>query len=222
MEEILIKFLLNLGVKQLKTRIERDFDNIGNAVYKIVHLFDSNGDGELDSKETLLEFSNYFPDLSDGMCLCNDSDGDFVYGIPQFKIVDGTEITDLINDSSDVVYSPDGIICDYDGGDGSDDVLIPFPDYTGDGVNDYGLIVDDDNNGVPDVDDRFSYYPIGSDEYNEIIYKESTTEYFTIMDKPLAKYTVTEGLLLLFAVFGAFGFLRKIFRRRKVVNNGLG
>lgn len=38
-----------------------------------------------------------------------------------------------------------------------------------------------------------------------------------IMNKPLDNYTVTEGLLLIAGVVLAFGFIAKLFRRRKVM-----
>ena len=38
-----------------------------------------------------------------------------------------------------------------------------------------------------------------------------------IMNKPLDNYTVTEGLLLIAGIVACFGFVAKIFRRRKVM-----
>ena len=38
-----------------------------------------------------------------------------------------------------------------------------------------------------------------------------------IMNKPIANYTVTEGILLIGFIVGGFALLRKIFRRKKVV-----
>lgn len=55
-----------------------------------------------------------------------------------------------------------------------DDVYIPLPfDFSGDGVNDWGRIIDDNDDGIPDASPEAPFYPIGSDEYKQIVSRSS-------------------------------------------------
>ena len=183
-------------------------DSIGTCVYNLVCD---------NSEEILYSFQPLIPDLSDGLCLCNDGD-DIGFGTPSLKLVDGTEVSGAFTDN--LVGTADGFLVDWDNDGVRDDVIVPLRDLTGDGVSDWGLIVDNDNNGIPDVMPDSPFYPLVSEQAQDIIYTKFTADY-TIMNKPLSKYSVTEGILFIGFIVAAFGFFRKVFRRKRVVNNGL-
>lgn len=213
MEELLINNLLKASEKGSTYRIERDLDSIGTCVYNLVCI----PDNPEDSEEILFSYQPLIPDLSDGLCLCND--GDVVgFGTPNLEMIDGTEISGVFTNK--LIGNSDGFLVDWDNDGVCDDVIIPLRDLTGDGVSDWGLIVDNDNNGIPDVSTDSPFYPIGSEDFQEIVVSKFTADY-TIMNKPLSKYSVTEGILIIGFIVAAFGFFRKAFRRKRVVNNGL-
>lgn len=196
-------------------RIKRDVDTIGNVVTKIVHMIDSDGDGEEDTEETLLSFNMSIPDLSD-YCLCNKGN-QLGLGYPALKTLDSSEVLPVLQELDSYISDGEGMLIDYDNDGAVDDILFPSPyDFTGDGAPDFQIVVDDDDNGVPDVAPDSPFYPVGSEEYQDIVAQIEEVDY-TIMNKPLSKYTVTEGILFLFLIFGAFGVVHKMFRRKKVV-----
>ncbi|MCM1168089.1 MAG: hypothetical protein NC401_19060 [Ruminococcus sp.] len=229
--------------------IRKIIDETGRAVTQIVYLFDSDGDGINDSEEVLYSFDMMIPDLDGGLCLCNDGD-EIGLGMPQYKILDGFEIGDWL-DTEIITGNDDGFIVDYDFDGDVDDVIVPFGfDFNGDGQDDWGLIIDDDDNGVPDASPDAPFYPVGSPKYRDIIQRsqeqssiivvsgdgcmtvydmngnitaeECDTAYSLwvsqngIMNKPIAEYSVTEGILLCAFIVGFFKLASKIFRRRRV------
>ncbi len=185
--------------------IKKVVDSAGNVITQIVYEYDSDGDGENDSEEIIYTLDVMIPDLDDGYCLCN-RENEIGLGLPQYKILDGFEISNLI-DTDIITGNDNGFIVDIDFDGENDDILIPLPDFTGDGCNDWGWLIDDDNNGLPDVSPFSPFYPVGSDGYTEIIFR-TVDEPYTIMDKPISQYTVTEGILLIFLIVGSFSFFK--------------
>lgn len=194
--------------------IKKVVDAAGNVITQIVYEFDSDGDGELDSEQVIYTLDTLVPSLDNGYCLCNKGK-EIGLGLPQFKLVDGSEIANLI-DTDIFTGNDNGFLVDLDNDGENDDVLIPLPDFTGDGQGDWGWLVDDDDNGLPDVSPFSPFYPVGSEGYHEIVSRVTVEEY-TIMNKPISEYTVTEGILLIFLIVGAFKLIGKAFRRKKVV-----
>lgn len=220
MEELIPLILIGLkealfwAVEQgVKYIIKKVVDSAGNVVTHIIYEYDSDGDGENDSEQIIYTLDTMIPDLSNGYCLCNKGD-EIGLGMPQFKLLDGFEIADLI-DTDIITGNDNGFIIDLDSDGENDDILIPFPDFTGDGYNDWGWLVDDDDNGLPDVSPYSPFYPVGSEEYTYIIEQQSPTE-ATVLDKPFDNYTVSEGLLLFIAAASIVYLFSKIFRRRKL------
>lgn len=239
----------------IKYVIRKTVDRFGRSITEFVHQIDSDGDGVYDSETVLYTLEMMIPDLSNGYCLV--SDGDTVgIGVPMFELIDGIDITlyaDTIDPSNlpTITANGNGYLLDADFDGDEDDVIVPLDDLTGDGIRDFGLLVDDDDNGIPDASDAAPYYEIGSPEYKQIMAQSSNvpsiivmspdgtmsvydtsgqitaedcdTAYSLwmsdngIMTKPLDNYTVTEGLLLIVGIVACFGFVAKLFRRRKVM-----
>ncbi len=158
----------------IKYIIRKVIDETGRAVTQILYEFDSDGDGVNDSEQVIYTLDTMIPDLSAGYCLCNDGDKIGI-GLPQFTLIDGLDIINYIDTSNPdflptITGNGDGYLVDADGDGDVDDVLIPFDfDVTGDGSNDWGWLVDDDNNGVPDASPDAPFYPVGSPEYHDIV-----------------------------------------------------
>lgn len=96
--------------------------------------------------------------------------------------------------------------------DGFNDIISPAGDITGDGINDWLVIVDDDDNGLPDASPNFAFYPVGSEAFEYFI--ESTGKADdSIMTKEIDKYNVSEALLALILLFTFINFVRGLFRR---------
>ncbi len=221
MEDIIFQLILVALEKAAEEAIERGIeliidkavDEAGNTVTRILYEFDSDGDGINDSTETILTIDTIIPDLDDGYCLVN-KDNQIGLGFPEYRILDGMDITAYIEDDS-FTASDDGFLVDYDGDGEYDDVLVPLPyDVTGDGFNDYGWLVDIDDNGLPDAADNAPFYPVGSEEYTYLV--EVVKGNSGIMDKPIDNYTVTEGLLLLITLMTSVYFLKSLFKRKDV------
>ncbi len=222
MEDIIIYIMLQMLQKAIDEAVDKAIDWVikkvvdeaGKVVTQIVYEFDSDGDGINDSEEVLFTIDTLIPDINDGYCICN-RDNEIGLGIPMFEVVDGTEIGGYIEDTT-FSGNGGGVLVDYDYDGHWDDVLIPLPyDVTGDGVNDWGWLVDDDDNGLPDVSPSAPFYPVGSDGYNEII-KASGRGEQGILDKPLDDYTVTEGLLLCIFLISLIYFIKSLFRRKDI------
>ena len=195
-------------------RIKRDIDTVGRVVTTIVHMIDSDGDGEADTEETLLSFDLSIPDLST-YSLVNKGD-EIGLGYPALKTLDSSEVFPVLQDLDDYYISDgEGLLIDYDNDGAVDDILYPSPyDFTGDGVPDFQIVVDDDENGVPDVAPDSPFYPVGSEEYTEIIERLSDEE-VPALDKHFSNYNVSEALLMLILLFLLFtSTFRFLFRRR--------
>ncbi len=222
MEEIIIIIILQALEAAITKAIEEGInyivrkvvDSAGNVITEIVYQYDSDGDGTADSEQVIYTLDTLIPSLDNGYCLCNKGNT-IGLGFPQYKLVDGSEIANLI-DTDIITGNDNGFIIDLDNDGENDDILIPFPDFSGDGLDDWGWLVDDDDNGLPDVSPYSPFYPVGSDGYHEIVSRVTTEEY-TIMNKPISEYTVTEGILLIFLIVGAFKLVGKAFRRKRVV-----
>lgn len=257
MEEIILTLILKAleaalaeaAEYAIKYIIRKIVDETGRVITQIVYEYDSDGDGVNDSEEILYTLDMLIPDLDNGYCLVNNGD-EIGLGLPQFQLLDGFEIGDYIG--TDIITgNGDGFIADFDGDGENDDVLIPFGfDITGDGQDDWGWLIDDDDNGIPDASPEAPFYPVGSPEYHDIIEQSAgeasiivvsgdgtltvydmngnitaedcDTAYSLwvsengIMNKPIAHYTVTEGILLIFFIAGLFKVASKIFRKRRV------
>lgn len=178
MEEIILTLILQAleaalaeaAEKAIEYIIRKIIDETGRAVTQIIYEFDSDGDGVNDSEEILYTLDMIIPDLESGYCLVNNGD-EIGLGFPQYKLLDGFEIVDYI-DTDIITGNDDGFIIDFDGDGDIDDIIIPFGfDITADGQNDWGLIIDDDDNGIPDASPDAPFYPVGSPEYHDIIEK---------------------------------------------------
>lgn len=221
MEEYIISLILQALAAALEKAVEEGIkyvikkvvDSAGNVVTKIIYEYDSDGDGIMDSEQEIYTLETMIPSLDNGYCLCNKGN-EIGLGLPQFKLVDGSEIVDLIG--TDIITgNNNGYIADLDGDGENDDILIPLPDFSGDGWDDWGWLVDDDDNGLPDVSPYSPFYPVGSPEYTYIIEQQTPTEK-TIMEKPVDSYNVTEGLLALILIFVGLDFVRGLFTRKDV------
>lgn len=196
--------------------IRKFIDSFGNVSTQIVYQYDSDGDGELDSEDIIYVIDSYIPDLNEPFQLV-DKDGTIGLGYPMLKTVDSIDVSAAFSDIEYHSSTAGGYRIALEGDDVLDDVVYNLPfDYTGDGINDFEIIVDDNDNGLPDYCPTSPFYPIGSEGYNEILLQYGKADY-TIMDKPISKYSVTEGILLIGFIVGAFGLLKKAFRRKKVV-----
>lgn len=228
----LIKAAVVHAVKEgIKYVIRKVVDEAGRVATQIIYLYDDDGDGISDREETILTLDILIPDLSDGYCLCN-KDNEIGFGFPQYRIIDGTQMPSMLHniqllDGGEIVDLPelpsvddldiisgndDGFIVDIDNDGEFDDILLPTSDFTGDGLPDWRWLVDDDNNGIPDVSPYSPFYPIGSEEYDTIV-ERSGQENSGIMNKKLNDYTVSEGLLALILLFTVINFVRGLFRR---------
>lgn len=221
MEEIIITLILQAIETAVSKAIEEGIsyiikkvvDAAGNVVTQIVYQYDSDGDGIYDGEEVIYTLDTLIPSLDNGYCLCNKGN-EIGLGLPQFDIIDCTEISDYISPSV-ITGNNDGFIVDLDNDGANDDVLIPLPDFTGDGLRDWGWLVDRDDNGLPDLSPSSPFYPIGSEEYHYFIEQAGLGDN-GIMIKRLDDYTVTEGLLALLLLFTVINFVRGLFRRKDI------
>lgn len=179
MEEIIIQFILIAVEQAIQSAIEgainyvirKVVDETGRWVTEIVYQIDSDGDGVTDTEQTVYTLDAVIPDMDTGYCLCNDGDQVGI-GFPTFEIVDGTTVGDIFN-GDQLTGGRNGWIVDADG-DGEFDVLVPLlTDLTGDGVSDWGKVIDRDNNGLPDASPDLPFYPVGSDGYDQIAHSSS-------------------------------------------------
>lgn len=100
------------------------------------------------------------PDLSDGYCIVN-RDDEIGIGLPQFELIDATDMAGRLVDT--VTGNNNGYLI-------GDDVYVPLPfDFSGDSQLDWGRVIDDDDNGIPDASDDAPFFPIGSEGYKQIV-----------------------------------------------------
>lgn len=211
LESLLLQFLSSLVRHGVEFVAKKVVDAVNGVVTKIVATF--NG-----KEYDVYTLNTLIPDIGDGYCLV-DKDGEIGVGLPEFEFV-SREI-DVTGDSETLYPSigiddgdtftgyPDGGIVAPDG-----KVYVPFNDIDGDGLGDWALVVDDNDNGLPDASPDFPFYPIGSDEFQQVVegYDDAT-----FLDKPISDYTVTEGILLIFLiVLVVRGFKNFFLKRRKV------
>ncbi len=186
MEEIIITIIMTAVQKAVGYAVEHAIDYVvrkvvdaaGKVVTEIVYMVDSDGDGVGDTEQVVYTLDVMIPDFDDGYCLVNAGD-DIGVGLPMYELIDGSTIGDYIdvNDPYNlptVTGNDDGYLVDLDNDGQDDDVLIPLPDFTGDGLPDWGWLVDDDDNGLPDASPAAPFYPIGSDEYNTIVEQQGS------------------------------------------------
>lgn len=222
MEEIIFTIVLQAIATAIERAVEKGItyiikkvvDSAGNVITQIVYEYDSDGDGVNDSEEVIYTLDVMIPDLKDGYCLCNKGN-EIGLGLPQYKVIDGLEISNLI-DTDIITGNDNGFIVDIDFDGENDDILIPLPDFSGDGYDDWGQLIDDDNNGLPDVSPFTPFYPVGSEEYTYIV-EQSGADDTPIMEKPIDNYNVTEGLLALLVLFTVLKFVWGLFTRKDVL-----
>ena len=201
------------AVTGLVVSVRKFVDSFGNVSSQIYYKYDSDGDGELDAEEVIYNIDSYIPDLNEPYQLV-DRDGKIGLGFPKLKLLDSSDVLPAISSSEFLSSDGNGFRIALDDG-VADDVLYSLPfDYTGDGVNDFQIVVDDNNNGLPDAAPNSPFYPIGSEGYQEIVEKYSDN--VPALTKSFKNYTVSEALLFVIACGSLLAIFSKIFRRRKI------
>ena len=166
-EEIIAIILSELLKAGIKYTIKKKVDEVGNNITQLIQVFDDDADGVIDREELIYTIESLIPDLSADYCIVN-KDDEIGIGFPELRIIDNTDMADMLDEV--IVGNNNGVIVDGD-------TYVPLPfDTTGDGVNDWGKIVDADDNGIPDASPEAPFYPGGSDGYNQIIQSVRTDE----------------------------------------------
>lgn len=213
LDDIIAIAKLGYKVQQFnKYTFEKVIDGV-KTVIKFIGGTDTDGDGSIDTEEDIYTLETALPlSLDNGLTLCNSGD-EVGLGYPALRLVSAEDVLPYLQDTD---YTGDGnfFVTDLDG-DGYDDVLKPLPyDGDGDGVPDFQIFVDDDDNGLPDVSPQSPFYAIGTVEFNTYIEEASSDR--SIMDTPLDNYSVTEGLLLIVVIMLGLNFVRGLFARKDV------
>lgn len=208
-------FLFNLAQKIFafnRYSFEKFVDGLKSGV-KFVFQIDNDADGIVDDEE-IFYLDTFFPlSLDNGFTLVNQGE-ELGLGYPAYRFVSSCDVFPVLQDA-DIILSGDSICLDLDGDGASDEVIRPVPyDGDGDGTDDFEIIVDDDDNGIPDVSPFSPFYPIGSDDFQDII--EQHSDNVPALDKSFHNYTVSEALLFLIAFCAVIGVISKIIRRRKL------
>lgn len=160
--------------------------------------------------------TEYIPSIYDEYNICENLEGKIGLGKVQYWGLDSFEVSDMLGGMFGFSGSKDCFLCDIDA-DGINDILTPLGfDFTGDGINDYAVVIDLNGNGIPDASPDSPFYPSDSPEYTRYLRSQAKTS-DTIVTKPINDYTVTEGILLIFLIVGAFKLIGKVFRRKRVV-----
>lgn len=162
--EQVLQELIKQGVNYI---IRKTVDALGNTVTEILYKYDSDGDGIEDAEQVIYTLDTCIPDMSEGYAIVNKGD-EIGIGLPQYELVDAVDMVDRLVDT--VTGNNNGYLI-------GDNVYVPLPfDYTGDGQLDWGRVVDEDGNGIPDASDNAPFYPVGSDGYNSFInrYKDNS------------------------------------------------
>lgn len=127
------------------------------------------------------------------------------------------DISDIIDiepsyDDFPIVSGNDGYrIADLHN-DGSNDIFRPAGDYNADGINDWELVVVDDESGLPVASPNLPFFPAGCEEFEYIIEQAGQGD-DGIMTKKMDNYNVSEALLALILLFTFINFVRGLFRR---------
>lgn len=193
MEEILLNAILTALYKALEKAIadgidyaiRKAVDVFGNYVTQIVQQIDTDGDGIADSEVVLHTMDILIPDLDNGYCIVNKGDKIGI-GYPEFEVINGMEIYPYAEmwdpDSTPrITGNGDGYLLDMDDDGDWDDVVIPLPDFSGDGIPEWGWVTDDDDNGVPDASGDAPFYPVGSEEYSAVIQSDNNAPSIIVM-----------------------------------------
>lgn len=195
--------------------VRKFIDSFGNVSTQIVYQYDSDGDGELDSERVIYNIESYIPDLNEPYQLV-DKNGTIGLGFPMLRTVDSVDVSSAFSDSEYHSSTAGGYRIALEGDDVLDDVVYPLPfDYSGDGLPDFEIIVDDNNNGLPDYCPSSPFYPIGSEGYQEIV--EAHSDNVPALEKSFNNYTVSEALLFVIACGSLVAIFSKIFKRRKLL-----
>lgn len=210
---LLQEIAIALGKAYIDYKIRQIVDEFGNLVTEFYQSFDTDGDGIAETENVLFSLISAIPDLDNDYILVNDGD-EVGLGLPEIRIIDGMDIGAFVDMDENIMGNSDGYLADLDGDMHCDDMLIPLEDFTGDGMHDWGWIVDSDDNGLPDLAHDSPFYPVGSEPYYDIISASSGDS--NILDKPLDNYSVTEGLLLLLLLCNVFFFIKSMFKRKDV------
>lgn len=175
MGEIIFTILLDIGIdlaiENTKYYVKKNIDGI----VQLVRSLDTDNDGAYEDV-VIAELGTITYDYQADYNIV--SDGDTIgIGTAAVQVIDGMEISEFVDtyaldDTSIISVNNGSYIYDVDH-DGDNDIIIPLADLTGDGFGDFGLVLDEDDNGVPDVADDTPYYPIGTDEYNTIVRRMS-------------------------------------------------
>lgn len=216
-EEFIFKrVLMELAKKNFAANdiiVKKVVGGAGGFIVKFFRKVDSDGDGVSDGEEEIYTLDTPSLVLDNGFALVNNDDDEIGIGYPSLKLVDSNDLLPFIQDS-DFTGDGNSIFIDLDG-DGANEVYKPAPyDGSGDGINDFTTVIDDDDNGLPDVSPHSPFYPVGSEEYETIVQKMSSDSH--IMETPLDDYNVSEGLLLIIVILLGFNFVRGLFTRKDV------
>lgn len=193
MEEIIITFVLipladgiREGVeKGVEYAIRKVVDSFGRTASELYYSVDTDGDGVADEDVVFYTLEYQIPNLDGNYSIV--SNGDTVgVGLPLFEIIDGTDLGSYIDLSDPFDYptltgNGAGYLADLDYDGEIDSTLVPLQDFTGDGAIEWGRVVDDDENGIPDASPEAAYYPVGSDGYNQIIASVSNQPSIIVM-----------------------------------------
>lgn len=202
------------AASNLVISVRKFIDSFGNVSTQIVYQYDSDGDGHLDSEEVIYNIDSYIPDLNEPYQLV-DNNGTIGLGFPMLRTIDSVDVSSALIDCDYHSSTSGGYRIAIDDG-VFDDIVYPLPfDYTGDGINDFEIIVDDNNNGLPDCCPTSPFYPIGSEGYQEIV--EAHSDNIPALEKSFKNYTVSEALLFVIACGSLLAIFSKIFKRRKIL-----
>lgn len=159
--EMLEKAVVDYAVWFVRSKV----DHVGRGISEFIAAFDDDGDGVYEREESIFTFDVSIPTVTDdGYCFCS-LDDKIGMGMPKLDLVDAVTMVDRFADV--ITGNGFGYLID-------DDVYIPLPfDFSGDGVNDWGRIIDDNDDGIPDASPEAPFYPIGSDEYKQIVSRSS-------------------------------------------------
>lgn len=176
---ILCEMLSQAILQYTQWEIKRKLDNAGKAISEFYALFDDDGDGQTDREELVFSFDVSVPQNYSGFSIVNSGD-EIGLGYPEYEIIDSNEFSSRISNRNDgtITTTDNYYIID-------DDVYLPIPlDYNGDGQLDWGRVLDENHDGVPDASPSGPFYPVGSDDFNRIIEttkKESGEKSFIIV-----------------------------------------
>lgn len=161
---ILSELLTQAITQYAKWEIKRKFNSAGKAISEFYALIDNDGDGVAEHEELVFSFDVSVPQYYNGYTIVNNGD-EIGLGYPEFEIIDANEFASRISNHNDgtITATDDYYIVD-------NDVYFPIPvDYDLDGHTDWGMVIDENQDGIPDASPDGPFYPVGSDEYNKII-----------------------------------------------------